>query len=56
MGQVFKPDVELYEIVLRAYENMGGNMNLDKIENLIIDVDDGNLLSILREIQEKREM
>lgn len=58
MGQVFKPDVELYEIVLRAYKNMGGNMNLDKIENLITEssVDDGNLLSILREIQERREI
>ena len=39
-----------------AYEKMGGNMNLDKVENLIIDVDDGNLLSILREIQKKREI
>ena len=56
MEQVFKPDVELYEMVLRAYEKMGGNMNLDKVENLIIDVDDGNLLSILREIQKKREI
>lgn len=56
MGQVFKPDVELYEMVLRAYKNMGGNMNLDKIENLIIDVDDENLLSILREIQERRKI